>query len=797
MSFASAFLSLLLLAADDLTLSVNVIGNNGTAVHEAKVLLEHITTQRKWEISTPESGNVQFDRLPIGSYILRIVKEGYYTDDVELRLEASKVVDFTLVAMETRHDEVEVIARPEPINVDTVSTQQAVNDEVIQNLPYTGRRNFLNALTLMPGVLRDRYGGMHIHGSRSDQIRYQLDGINLTDPSGGIASSIPIDAIESVDLDLSGYSAEFGKGSGGVVRVESKFVGDKVRWDLTDFVPGFNFRRHTVSDFSPRLLFSGPIVRRKAWFMYSGSLRYVRTFNEDLPDPFNRQNQTAADQLLKLQWNLGESHVLTMSLLNNSEYYGNLGLSHLRPLESTTNFLRRGTTSAVSNRNVVSGTLLETTVQWTHRRDSDLAKGTSMLLVRPTGWTGNFFADRRGRTDRFHGRQLASFERKWNNIVHRIKVGGEYDYVISDLNLDRRPFQLMDSGNTLELAIRFEGGNYAEIRNQEIGFFAQDRITLNSRLQMELGVRGDRETVVGRLNLAPRWAISYLPLGTDRSKVSAGIGLFFDNVALDNFQFPMMQRRLTTSFGSNGSVEEAPAPTAMHVASDLRNPYGVHWNAAWDHEWSPRWVSRINYIQKRGKHQTRLAALPTAGNFDLIFNSSGKSSYDAVELSVDRPIRTNLRVLASYTYSQAKSRPTLTMDFPDPSVELIDNALVDWNSRHRFLTWGYFPFFMRSAASYAIEARSGFPFSPIDQLGRMAGSYNGLSMPTFFVTNFSLEREIPFLLGKRVAIRIGATNLFNRFNPRSVDPNVNSPTFLRLSDSSGRSFVGRIRLIKK
>src|SRR6185295_13761125 len=172
-------------------------------------------------------------------------------------------------------DAVEVIARPEPINVEAVSTQQTVNDEVIQNLPYTGRRNFLNALTLMPGVLRDNDGEMHIHGSRSDQIRYQLDGLNVTDPSGGLGSNIPIDAIESVDLDLTGYSAEFGKGSGGVVRVESKFVGDKMKWDLTDFLPGMNFKRKTIADFSPRFLLSGPIAQRKAWFMYSGSLHYV------------------------------------------------------------------------------------------------------------------------------------------------------------------------------------------------------------------------------------------------------------------------------------------------------------------------------------------------------------------------------------------------------------------------------------------------------------------------------------------------------------------------------------------
>lgn len=794
---ATLLLSLFLGVTDDYTITLNVVDAQGQAVANAMVIVEHTTTRQKWEGATSGSGSFHADKIPIGSVRVRVIKDGFYPQDIELRVEASKILDFTLIPIENLHENVEVIARPEPINVDSVAPQQTINDQVIQNLPYTGRRNFLNALTLMPGVVKDNDGAMHIHGSRSDQIRYQLDGVNVTDPSGGLGSNIPIDAIESVDLDLSGYSAEYGKGSGGVVRVESKFVGDKLKWDLTDFLPGMNFRRKTVSDFSPRMLLSGPIVRSKAWFMYSASLRYVRNFNEDLPEGQNRQNQTLADQLVKLQWNLGEAHVLTLSVLNNSEYFGNLGLNPLRPLEATTNFLRRGTTAAATNRNIMRGVLLETTAQWTHRRESDLAKGMEMLVVHPNGWAGNFFADRQGRTDRFHAGQIASFERTLMGRVHRFKFGGEWDYVISDLSMPRRPFQIRDSANRLQLAVRFEGPDSANIRNSETGFFAQDRVTLTRKLQMELGIRADHETVVDSFNVAPRFAISFLPLGSDRSKISAGAGIFFDNVTLDNFQFARMQRRLTTSYNSDGTPQLVPAPTVIRITPQLQSPYGIHWNASWDQEWAPRWVSRVNFIQKRGKHQTRLGAMPAGNGFDLQFNSSGKATYDAIELSVDRPIRTNLRVLSSYIFSQAKGRPSLSIDFPDVQLEQVELSVQDWNSRHRFVTWGYFPFVWKMAASYAVEVRSGFPFSAINQFGHLAGPYNRLAMPAFFSTNFSLEKEIPIIFGKRMAVRLGVTNMFNRFNPRYVDANVNSPTFMRFSDSSGRGFSGRVRLLKK
>jgi outer membrane receptor for ferrienterochelin and colicin len=798
MIFLAALLfSSVLTMADELTLNGTVGDLDGRPLAEAKVVLEHTTDRARWETPTSADGEFRFERLPYGSYNLRVTKDGYFGMSTDLRLEVSKTFEFSLVPIETRHEEVEVIARPEPINVDAVSEQQNVNDEVIQNLPYTGRRNFLNALSLMPGVLQDNRGQLHIHGSRSDQIRYQLDGMNVTDPSGGLASNIPIDAIESVDVDLAGYSSEYGKGSGGVLRVQSQFVGDKLRWDFTDFIPGVNFKRRTISDLSPRVLVSGPIVRTKAWFMYSGSLRYVRTFNEDLPEGQNRQNQTEGEQLLKLQWNLGESHVLTMNLLSNTEYYGNSGLSRIRPMETTTNFLRRGTTAAVSNRSVIRGTLLETIIQWTHRRDSDLAKGTSMLTISPAVWTGNFYTDRRGRSDRFHVAQTVSRERPWHGITHRFKAGAEFDYVVSNLELNRRPFRLLGSSGALKQEVQFDGPSSAEINNREIGFFIQDRIVLGPKVQIELGARGDRESVAGPLNVAPRFAFSFLPLGTTKSKISGGVGLFYDNLALENLQLSRMQRRLTTSYLPDGTASETVAAESIGVDPALRNPYGVHWNVAWEYEMAPRWVTRVNFTEKRGHEQVRLAAIQSNDTFDLVFNNSGKSKYDAIELSLDRPIRTNLRVLASYTYSQSMARPSLSVDFPDPALELIDHAVVEWNTPHRFVSWGYFPFFFNSSASFAMEVRSGFPFSPQDDLQRIVAGYNSMRYPAFFVTNFSVEKEVPVVFGKRVAVRVGVTNLLNRFNPRFVDPNVNSPTFLRFSDSSSRAFVARVRLLNK
>jgi outer membrane receptor protein involved in Fe transport len=795
--YAALLLSLWAPSADDLFLGGVVFDLNAAAVQDVHVRLEHLTDREHWETTTTRDGTFRFDRLAFGTYRLTVQKEGFFETATEIRLEASKTVEFTLAPAETLKQEIDVIARPEPINPDSVSTQTSVNDEVIQNIPYTGRRNFVNALALMPGVLRDNSERTHIHGSRADQIQYQFDGLNLTDPStGALASNVPLDAIESVDIDLAGYSAEFGKASGGIVRVHSQFVGNQYRFNITDFIPGIDFRQKSVAEFSPRLSFSGPLVQEKLWFLYSSSFRYLHNYVEDLPKPDNQYNQTTADQFVKLQWNLKESHVLTLDLLHNAEYLSNAGLSITRPRDATTNTLRRGATLGISDRQAVHGLLLESIFQWTRRRDSNLAKGTSPLEIRPGLWQGNFFSDQRGRSQRYHIAQTVAWETKTGGLAHRLKAGAEFDHVISNLWLDRRPYREFSTAGDLKSSVSFAGPSSAGIRNREYGLFLLDRIILNPKLQIEMGMRFDREQVVGRNNVGPRAAFSFLPLGTDRSKVSGGVGLFYDNISLVNLQLPRMQRRYTITYEADVSTPAA-APTDVHVSRDLQNPSGVHWNLAWEHEWAPRWVSRIDYIQKKGRDQVRLAALPNANGFDMVFNNSGTSHYKAIELTIDRPIRTNLRILGSYTYSEAKDRPSLSLDFPDPAVESLSEEPLDWNPRHRFISWGYFPIFAHMNASYSLEAHSGLRYSTIDSLNRIVGGYNARAMPIFFVTNVSVEKELPIPFNKRVAVRLGVTNLFNRFNPRFVDANVNSPYFGAFTDSSARHFVGRVRILKR
>src|SRR5262245_11878786 len=127
-----------LLQTDPLSLTGIVLDSNAKTVAAAHVHLEEPTAQRQWDVDARPDGTFRFDKLPFGTYRITIRSEGYFETSAEVRLESSKTVEFTLAAAEKVKQEVEVIARRDPINIDSVVPQIFVNYDFIQNLHFTG-----------------------------------------------------------------------------------------------------------------------------------------------------------------------------------------------------------------------------------------------------------------------------------------------------------------------------------------------------------------------------------------------------------------------------------------------------------------------------------------------------------------------------------------------------------------------------------------------------------------------------------------------------------------------------------
>ena len=80
-------------------------------------------------------------------------------------------------------------------------------------------------------------------------------------------TAMSVEAVQSFDIRSGQYSAEYGKGSAGVMAIESVTGSDKLRFSGTNFIPGLeNKRGWMVGGWTPRFGVSGPIHKGRAWF---------------------------------------------------------------------------------------------------------------------------------------------------------------------------------------------------------------------------------------------------------------------------------------------------------------------------------------------------------------------------------------------------------------------------------------------------------------------------------------------------------------------------------------------------
>jgi len=102
--------------------------------------------------------------------------------------------------------------------------QAKVAPEELHALP-GGGNDALRGLTSLPGVARIPYGlgGLALRGAAPHDTRVFLDGIEvpILYHFGGLASFVPIDMLDHVELTPSGFGARWGRGIGGVVVLDS------------------------------------------------------------------------------------------------------------------------------------------------------------------------------------------------------------------------------------------------------------------------------------------------------------------------------------------------------------------------------------------------------------------------------------------------------------------------------------------------------------------------------------------------------------------------------------------------
>ncbi len=789
-------------APPEVLVSGRVVDENNAAVALATVRVRPVPEFRGLEISVSAGPGGNFAlRLPgPGKYAVSATRPGFFPlKDQPFEITgSSQTLHLVLNHLEELFSSVEVQGDSEEIDPQAVQAERAVTNLEILNIPYQGR-DAANALKLLPGVVQDPLGGLHLSGGAANQVLYTLDDFNITDPlRGTFKSRLNIDAVRSIDYSAGRQSAQFGKGSAGTVAIATQVGTDALQYNATNFVPGIDFTSGIhVGTWSPRFQLSGPVVRGRMWFTESIGAAYSQSVMEDVKGP-NRTTTLNLDNLLRTQVNLTPARQVTASFLVNSSNTPRSGLTALDPWSTTVDRRSRTWFFSVKQTNYLRGGAV---LEWGYAENRtfgrQIPQGSGLLVLTPFGKRGNYFLDS---TERAARRQLIL-----NVSPRAIRLGGTHQLKFG-LDADRLTYDAWNSRSGYELRgldgrqvnrVTFEGSGAFSRPNAEVSWYAADSWRLKPNLTIEAGVRQDWDELLRRPSLSPRVAGAWSPFRWKNTKFTGGYAITRDPTSLDVFSRPLDQRSVTLTFGPDGAIS-APAVTYFTIrGGNLKMPKYRNWTAGLEQRLPRRIVLTVEFTRKRGQNGLTYLAIPNPADpaihaiFDL--KNYRRDVFDSAEITVRQPFGKRYQWMASYTRSRALSNSVVSLSVDQPLWVTNNVGRMPWDAPNHLLAWGHFPLPLRDwSLSWLTEAREGFPFSVVTDWGATVGEINSHRYPMYFTLDLHLERRLK-LANRAVALRGGFSNITKHPNPTVVNNTIGAPGFLTYYGSPGRHLIFRLR----
>lgn len=291
-----------------------VVDPAGAVIPGATVHLTNADGPGELSATTDGSGRVGFSLLSPGTYNLEASKPQFRTvNRTGVRIQVTETLRLELhLELASRSEISQVSAEPLMIQLDTTALGRVSSERTVDGLPLVNR-NYTQIAGLSPGVIAGVYNagelgtggtaltqlgksndGVYVHGTRSYDNNWQLDGISVSDVqgSGSISGGIPVpnpDTLTEFKVQTGLYDAAFGRGAGANVSVITKAGSNDFHATLFEFVRNNVFN---ANDFflnatgQPRpdlkqnqfgLAFGGPV--RKDRLLFFGSYQGTRQIN--------------------------------------------------------------------------------------------------------------------------------------------------------------------------------------------------------------------------------------------------------------------------------------------------------------------------------------------------------------------------------------------------------------------------------------------------------------------------------------------------------------------------------------
>ena len=260
------------------------------------------------QASTNESGYYVITNVPPGLYTMTVEAAGFQkfeSKDNKLDPTGDLVIDASL-AVGAASQTVEVSAAAVTLQTESATVEKLVTREQIDALELNGRNPIFMA-NLVPGTrggnlanlsFNFSQGPSNINGARTPESLITYDGAPAvrTRSNGTSLGSADVDSTQEIQILTTDYAAEYGRSSGGQIRIVSKAGGQDFHGAV------YEYDRNTIFDANPWQRNANPLFTK-----VTAPIHYNQ-FGYNIGGPFYIPNHFNTDKK-KVFWYWGQEWV--------------------------------------------------------------------------------------------------------------------------------------------------------------------------------------------------------------------------------------------------------------------------------------------------------------------------------------------------------------------------------------------------------------------------------------------------------------------------------------------------------
>jgi hypothetical protein len=218
------------------TLQGTVTDSTGGVVPGADVLVRNLETGQERNLKTNAEGSYSAAFLPLGRYSVAASSKGFskiVQENIEITLNQTRVIDIKLSPVGIT-EAVLVTAEAAPINTTNGEIKGSLNSQEILDKPTANQGSFLTLAETFAGFQENPTSGqnnptassgssINFNGTGTRGATFQINGVNNDDSSENQnRQGASLSTIKEFQVITNNYTAEFGRGYGAVVLVQTK-----------------------------------------------------------------------------------------------------------------------------------------------------------------------------------------------------------------------------------------------------------------------------------------------------------------------------------------------------------------------------------------------------------------------------------------------------------------------------------------------------------------------------------------------------------------------------------------------